>query len=161
MVSHLPLKSLLHLTSDQSEHNPLTMSDDQILEQIYSTHVHSDTKFDVDSLFTLVENTLRRSTHIVDNVVQVNTPSHFASSLFCLHISFCFTCSNHEKFLQGSQASLEHLDDKQPKTNFVSPLCTLKQISSEVILINLNCRERKKNERLLLYLYIYILRVYV
>ncbi|XP_027364603.1 protein SIEVE ELEMENT OCCLUSION B-like [Abrus precatorius] len=92
------LKSLLQTT--ESEHNPLTMSDDQILEQIYSTHVHSDTKFDVDSLFTLVENTLRRSTHIVDNVVQ------------------------------GSQPSLENLDDKIPQ--FSSPLCTLKQISSEM-----------------------------
>ncbi|TKY51872.1 SIEVE ELEMENT OCCLUSION B protein [Spatholobus suberectus] len=92
------LKSLLQTA--ENEHNPLTMSDEQILEQIYSTHVHSDTKFDVDSLFTLVENTLRRSTHIVDNVVQ------------------------------GSHASLEHIDDKIPQFN--SPLCTLKQISSEM-----------------------------
>ncbi|KAL2325101.1 hypothetical protein Fmac_024159 [Flemingia macrophylla] len=93
------LKSLLQ-SADQTEHNPLTMSDEQILDQIYSTHVHSDTKFDVDSLFTLVENTLRRTTNIVDNVVQ------------------------------GSQASLEHIDDKIPQFN--SPLCTLKQISSEM-----------------------------
>ncbi|KAK7344017.1 hypothetical protein VNO77_13215 [Canavalia gladiata] len=57
-------------------------------------------RFDVDSLFTLVENTLRRSTHIVDNVVQ------------------------------GSRPSLEHMDDKIPQFN--SPLCTLKQISSEM-----------------------------
>ncbi|KAG4910970.1 hypothetical protein JHK87_057086 [Glycine soja] len=41
------------------------MSDEQILEEIYSTHVGSDTN--VDSLFTLLENTLRRSTLIVDN----------------------------------------------------------------------------------------------
>nr|KYP60820.1 hypothetical protein KK1_023234 [Cajanus cajan] len=98
MSTKSSLKSLLH--SAENEHNPLTMSDEQILEQIYSTHVHSDTKFDVDSLFTLVENTLRRSTHIVDNVVQ------------------------------GSHASLEHIDDKIPQFN--SPLCTLKQISHEM-----------------------------
>ncbi|XP_020222268.1 protein SIEVE ELEMENT OCCLUSION B [Cajanus cajan] len=96
--SKLSLKSLLQ--GADNEHNPLTMSDEQILEQIYSTHVHSDTKFDVASLFILVENTLRRSTHIVDNVVQ------------------------------GSHASLEHIDDKIPQFN--SPLCTLKQISSEM-----------------------------
>ncbi|KAJ1409429.1 Sieve element occlusion, N-terminal [Sesbania bispinosa] len=95
-------KSLIHQTAESSEHNPLTMSDEQILDQIYSTHVHSDTKFDVDSLFTLVDNTLRRSTHIVDNVVQ------------------------------GSQVSSEHIDDKIPQANFNSPLCTLKQISHEM-----------------------------
>jgi hypothetical protein len=48
------------------------MTDEQILDQIYSTHVHnSDTKFDAASLFTLAHNTLARSTHIVDSVVQV------------------------------------------------------------------------------------------
>jgi len=75
-------KSLL--PNAENERNPLTMSDEQILEQIYSTHVHSDTKFDVDSLFTLVENTLRRSTRIVDNVVQVymHSFSHFSSFLY-------------------------------------------------------------------------------
>ncbi|KHN13158.1 protein SIEVE ELEMENT OCCLUSION B-like [Glycine soja] len=98
MSTKSSLKSLLQ--KGENEHNPLTMSDEQILEQIYSTHVHSDTKFDVDSLFTLVENTLRRSTHIVDNLVQ------------------------------GSHASLEHIDDKIPQFN--SPLCTLKQISFEM-----------------------------
>ncbi|TKY58192.1 sieve element occlusion s [Spatholobus suberectus] len=83
MSTKSSLKSLFHNPAN-NEHNPLTMSDEQILDQIYSIHVHSDTKFDVDSLFTLVENTLRRSTHIVDNVVQ------------------------------GSHASLEPIDDKIP-----------------------------------------------
>ncbi|KAF7837532.1 protein SIEVE ELEMENT OCCLUSION B-like [Senna tora] len=100
MAPKLSLKSLLQ--GGESEHNPLTMSDEQILEQIYSTHVHTDTKFDVDSLFTLVDNTLRRSTHIVDNVVQ------------------------------GSQQSSEQVDDKIPQLNFSSPLCTLRQISAEM-----------------------------
>ncbi|KAL5139144.1 Protein SIEVE ELEMENT OCCLUSION B [Glycine soja] len=94
--------SLFHRTSSEGEHNPLNMSDEQILEQIYSTHVHSHTKFDVDSLFILVENTLRRSTLIVDNVVQ------------------------------GSKASSEQVEDKIPQANFNSPLCTLKQIYSEM-----------------------------
>ncbi|KAK7268775.1 hypothetical protein RIF29_21483 [Crotalaria pallida] len=98
------LKSSLQtlLKADESENNPLLMSDEQILEQIYSTHVHSDTKFDVNSLFTLVQNTLRRSTHIVDNVVQ------------------------------GSSASVEHVDDTIPPASFTSPLCTLKAINSEM-----------------------------
>ncbi|WJX18813.1 hypothetical protein P8452_08576 [Trifolium repens] len=95
------LKTLLH--SDEVENNPLTMTDEQILDQIYSTHVHnSDTKFDAASLFTLAHNTLARSTHIVDSVVQ------------------------------GNKVSLEHTDDKSLIPNFSSPLCTLKQISSEL-----------------------------
>ena len=58
------------------------MSDAQILEQIYATHVHNhnDLKFDVNSLFSLVENILKRSTHIVDNAVQV-----IISSILHLH----------------------------------------------------------------------------
>ncbi|XP_061371209.1 protein SIEVE ELEMENT OCCLUSION B-like [Gastrolobium bilobum] len=101
MAAKLSLKALLGQTTE-SEHNPLTMSDEQILEQIYSTHVHTHTNFDVSSLFTLVDNTLKRSTQIVDNIVQ------------------------------GSQPSLEHIDDNNPQVNFASPLCTLKQISSEM-----------------------------
>ncbi|XP_057755683.1 protein SIEVE ELEMENT OCCLUSION B-like [Arachis stenosperma] len=100
MVHKLSLKSLLQ-TADR-DHNPLAMSDEQILEQIYSTHVHSDTKFDVDSLFTLVYTTLRRSTSIVDN------------------------------FFEGSKSMMEHIDDKMPLANFSSPHCTLKQISFEM-----------------------------
>ncbi|KAI9108221.1 hypothetical protein K1719_020704 [Acacia pycnantha] len=64
----------------------------------------SDTKFDVGPLFSLVDNTLTRSTHIIDGVVQGN-----------------------------SQLSLEHVDDQNTEANFSSPLCTLRQISSEVI----------------------------
>ncbi|KAE9619182.1 hypothetical protein Lal_00047965 [Lupinus albus] len=84
------------------ENNPLTLSDEQILWQIYSTHVHSDTKFDAGSLFTLVENILTRSTHIVENLVQ------------------------------GTQGNIDRSDDLIPRANFSSPLCTLKQISSEL-----------------------------
>ncbi|KAI4317947.1 hypothetical protein L6164_025768 [Bauhinia variegata] len=102
-TTKLSLKSLLHF--GESEHNPLTLSDEQILDQIYSTHVHdhTDTKLDVNSLFTLVENILKRSTHIVDNVVQ-----------------------------GGSHASLEQFDNKIVQTSFTSPLCLLKKISSEL-----------------------------
>ncbi|XP_061371224.1 protein SIEVE ELEMENT OCCLUSION B-like [Gastrolobium bilobum] len=94
------VKSILHLGGNG--HNPLNMSDEHILEEIYSTHVHSDTKFDVDSLFKLVENILKRSTHIVDNVVQ------------------------------GNHGSQEQIVDEIPKADFFSPLCTLKQITSEM-----------------------------
>lgn len=48
-----------------------TLSDHDILNQIYATHVHDDEKFDVESLFVIVENILKRSTQIVDNVVLV------------------------------------------------------------------------------------------
>ncbi|CAL0299867.1 unnamed protein product [Lupinus luteus] len=86
----------------ENENNPLTFSDEQILGQIYSTHVHSDTKFDAGSLFTLVENVLTRSTDIVENRVQ------------------------------ETQGNINRSDDLIPRANFSSPLCTLKQISSEL-----------------------------
>ncbi|KAI4345937.1 hypothetical protein L6164_013022 [Bauhinia variegata] len=63
--------ALLHNGDDDKDHNPLTLSDEQILEEIYETHVHSDVKFDVESLFILVDNIHKRSTQIVDGVVQV------------------------------------------------------------------------------------------
>ncbi|XP_057425082.1 protein SIEVE ELEMENT OCCLUSION B-like [Lotus japonicus] len=87
---------------NKAAHNPLTLSDDQILEEIYSTHVHSDAKFDVNSLFSVVDNIVERSTRIADNVVQ------------------------------GSHGSPEQTDIKTPSANFTSPLCTLKQINSEL-----------------------------
>ncbi|KAG6732706.1 hypothetical protein I3843_01G183600 [Carya illinoinensis] len=80
-----------------------TSTDHEILNQIYATHVHDDEKFDVESLFIIVENILKRATQIVDNVV-----------------------------LQGSQATVEHLDEKIPKASFSPPLCTLKSISYEM-----------------------------
>jgi hypothetical protein len=81
------LMTLLH--SDEVESNPLTMTDEQILDQIYSTHVHnSDTKFDAASLFTLAHNTLARSTHIVDSVVQVYIL--YIIHLLLLMINFSF-----------------------------------------------------------------------
>lgn len=48
-----------------------TMSDNKILELIYATHVHEDNSFDVDSLFLVTENIIKRSTQIVDSIVQV------------------------------------------------------------------------------------------
>lgn len=51
-----------------------TSTDQEILSQIYATHVHDDEKFDVESLFIIVENILKRATQIVDNVVLVWQP---------------------------------------------------------------------------------------
>lgn len=65
--------------------------------------------------------------------------SYIYNSLLSLHVRFCFIFAypsnihalTSNNFLQGSHASLEHIDDKIPQFN--SPLCTLKQISFEVI----------------------------
>ena len=67
------MKSFPEITSANIiiHHNPLLMSDIQIMGEIYSTHVHSDTKFDAESLFNIAANILRRSTYVVENVVQV------------------------------------------------------------------------------------------
>ena len=53
------------------------MSDLDIMNHIYATHVHGDEKFDVESLFVLVENILKRATLIVDHVALV----HYHNSL--------------------------------------------------------------------------------
>ncbi|AES61017.1 putative sieve element occlusion [Medicago truncatula] len=98
-------RSSIHIgNGDIIDHNPLTMSDEHILEEIYSTHVHSDTKFDAEYLFNIAGNILTRSTHVVDNFVQ-----------------------GHEQ-----QTSLEQLDNINPPASFTSPLCTLKKINSEM-----------------------------
>ncbi|XP_045808113.1 protein SIEVE ELEMENT OCCLUSION B-like [Trifolium pratense] len=89
------------LISENNDHNPLTMSDELILEEIYSTHVHSHTKFDAESLFNIAADILKRSTHVVENVVQGR---HVKQELYNTH----------------------------PPASFTSPLCTLKQINSEM-----------------------------
>uniref|UniRef100_A0A2N9EJ56 Sieve element occlusion N-terminal domain-containing protein n=1 Tax=Fagus sylvatica TaxID=28930 RepID=A0A2N9EJ56_FAGSY len=86
----------------KSELSVLTMSDHDIMNYIYATHVHGDEKFDVDSLFALVENTLKRATLIVDNIA-LGTKVHF-----------------------------ESLEDKTSKASFNTPLCTLKKVSCEM-----------------------------
>ena len=48
-----------------------TMSDEKILDTIRETHVHADDSFDLESLFLVVQNIVKRSTQIVDNIVQV------------------------------------------------------------------------------------------
>ena len=50
----------------KTELSVLTMPDDHIMNHIYATHVHNDEKFDVDSLFVVVENILKRATAVVD-----------------------------------------------------------------------------------------------
>ncbi|KAB1199854.1 hypothetical protein CJ030_MR0G012607 [Morella rubra] len=86
----------------KGELNVLTMPDDQIMNQIYATHVHADEKFDADSLFAVTENILKRATLLVDNVVL------------------------------GTQAHYENVEEKAPKTSFSPPLCTLKALSCEM-----------------------------
>jgi hypothetical protein len=55
----------------KGEQKVFTMCDDQIMNEIYATHVHDDETFDADSLFIIAENILKRATRIVDNFVLV------------------------------------------------------------------------------------------
>ncbi|BBG92653.1 hypothetical protein Prudu_000452 [Prunus dulcis] len=86
----------------EGELSLFTMSDNKILELIYATHVHDDDSFDVDSLFLVTENIIKRSTQIVDSIVQ------------------------------GTQVHVDTIDEKPPKASFSSPLCTLKSIGCEM-----------------------------
>ena len=56
----------------------LTMSDKEITDHIYATHVHADDdNFDEDSLFAIVENILKRATVVADNVMLVYICYHY------------------------------------------------------------------------------------
>ncbi|PQQ17731.1 protein SIEVE ELEMENT OCCLUSION B [Prunus yedoensis var. nudiflora] len=90
------------VTKTEGELSLFTMSDNKILELIYATHVHEDDSFDVDSLFLVTENIIKRSTQIVDSIVQ------------------------------GTQVHVDTIDEKPPKASFSSPLCTLKSIGCEM-----------------------------
>lgn len=55
--------------------NPLGWTDDQILEKVYITHVHTAERYDVESLFNVASNIIRRSTAVADSVaVKVTNP---------------------------------------------------------------------------------------
>ncbi|XP_048334289.2 protein SIEVE ELEMENT OCCLUSION B isoform X1 [Ziziphus jujuba] len=79
-----------------------TLTDEKIMDHIYETHAHADETFDDDSLFIITENILKPATQIVDKIVQ------------------------------GSQVHVDNIDQKTPKPDFSVPLCTLKQIGSEL-----------------------------
>ncbi|PON78093.1 Sieve element occlusion [Trema orientale] len=86
----------------EGELSIFTLSDKKINDLIYATHVHADESFDEDSLFVIVENILKRSTQIIDKIVQ------------------------------GSHVHVENTEERSPKPNFSVPLCTLKSINSEL-----------------------------
>lgn len=48
--------------------NPLGWTDDQILEKVYITHVHTAERYDVESLFNVTANIIKRSTALADSV---------------------------------------------------------------------------------------------
>ena len=60
----------------EGELSLFAMADQKILDLVYATHVHHDHSFDVDSMFLVVENIIKRSGQIVDNVVQVYIHTH-------------------------------------------------------------------------------------
>ncbi|XP_059460326.1 protein SIEVE ELEMENT OCCLUSION B-like [Corylus avellana] len=65
----LPITAQQPREGDQP--NPFTMKCDELMGLISPTHIVPvlDEKFDADSLFVVVKNILRRSTHIVDNLL--------------------------------------------------------------------------------------------
>ncbi|KAL6189536.1 hypothetical protein ACLB2K_040924 [Fragaria x ananassa] len=102
IAQHVVSKVTSTVTNIEGELGLFTMSDHKILELIYTSHVHEDDSFDVDSLFLITENIIKRSTQIVDNIVQ------------------------------GTQVHVETIDEMPPKASFSSPLCTLKSIGCEL-----------------------------
>ncbi|XP_050239507.1 protein SIEVE ELEMENT OCCLUSION B-like isoform X1 [Quercus robur] len=85
----------------KAELRVLTMSDEQIMNHIYATHVHADDdNFDEDSLFAIVENILKHATVVADNV------------------------------MLGTHGHPENIHEKAPKVGFTPPLCMLRHLSS-------------------------------
>lgn len=72
MSSSMAPSSLVSNVSAYSQQartsNPLAWSDDKILETVYLTHVHTGERYDVESLFNLTSNILKRSTAVADSV---------------------------------------------------------------------------------------------
>ncbi|CAI8601800.1 unnamed protein product [Vicia faba] len=83
--------------------NPLTWTDDKILETVYITHVHTGERFDVESLFVLTSNILKRSTAVADSVVSKT----------------------------GTPVGL--IEDKAPLPGYEPPFRKLKHISSQMM----------------------------
>ncbi|KEH40982.1 putative sieve element occlusion [Medicago truncatula] len=79
MSSSMAPSSLVSNVSAYSQQartsNPLAWSDDKILETVYLTHVHTGERYDVESLFNLTSNILKRSTAVADSVAsKTGTP---------------------------------------------------------------------------------------
>ncbi|XP_061353430.1 protein SIEVE ELEMENT OCCLUSION B-like [Gastrolobium bilobum] len=83
--------------------NPLTWPDDKILETVYITHVHTAERYDVESLFNVTSNIIKRSTAAADSVVVKS----------------------------GTPAGL--IEDKAPLSSFDPPFRKLKHIVSQMM----------------------------
>ena len=65
-----------------------TLSDGEILAQIFTTHAPSDIeKLDVESLFSIVNNVLNRATMTVDTVLQLQVYSTFILLMLYIYIN--------------------------------------------------------------------------
>ena len=65
-----------------------TLSDGEILAQIFTTHAPSDIeKLDVESLFSIVNNVLNRATMTVDTVLQLQVYSSFILLMLYIYIN--------------------------------------------------------------------------
>ncbi|MED6119871.1 hypothetical protein PIB30_015823 [Stylosanthes scabra] len=76
-ISSVPLSNaqLQQAKASLSLVNPLALTDDQILERVYITHVHTAQRYDVDSIFNVTSSIIKRSTVAADTVVvKAGTP---------------------------------------------------------------------------------------
>ncbi|KAK7243168.1 hypothetical protein RIF29_37956 [Crotalaria pallida] len=83
--------------------NPLSLTDDQILEKVYITHVHTAERYDVESLFNVTSNIIKRSAAAADSAVSKS----------------------------GTPVVL--IEDKIPLSNFNPPFRTMKEIAYKMM----------------------------
>lgn len=94
----MPIQSSVSIAGDVADmavtdiHDLFTMSDEKVKESISKTHGDPDKSFKVQPLFSVVQNVIKRSNQIVENIVQVYI--HIYILYLCMyvrvHVHFIF-----------------------------------------------------------------------
>jgi len=114
----------------QTNTNPLGWTDDQILEKVYITHVHTAERHDLESLFNVTSNIIKRATAVADSVaVKVINLRLMNPCIDRFHKYVCLIILH--LFLQtGTPVGL--IEDKVALSTFDPPFLKLKHIASQV-----------------------------
>jgi len=111
--------------------NPLAWNDDQILEKVYITHVHTAERYDVESLFNVTSNIIKRATAVADSVA-VKVINLRLTNLY-IHPSLPQICVfNHFRFVLQTGTPVGLIEDKVALSTFDPPFLKLKHIASQV-----------------------------
>jgi len=114
--------------------NPLGWTDDQILEKVYITHVHTAERYDVESLFNVTSNIIKRATAVADSVA-VKVINIQLTNL-CIHRFYKHACLIVFPFLLQTGTPVGLIEDKVALSTFDPPFLKLKHIASQVNILH-------------------------